>query len=64
MELLSYNQEPGNIDFLTIAKKTFLICKREKGLFDDKVLVKYYNFSHFSVIKEEKEAFCRGISVL
>ena len=38
------------------------MCKREKGLSDDKILAKYYNFSHFSVIKEEKEAFCRGVS--
>ena len=51
------------IDFLTTGK-TLFICKREKGLSDDKILAKYYNFSHFSVIKEEKEAFRRGVSVL
>ena len=60
---MSYNLEQRNIDFLTIGK-TFLMCKREKGLSDDKILAKYYNFSHVSVIKEEKEAFCRGVSVL
>ena len=60
---MSYNREQGMIDFLTTGK-TLFICKREKGLSDDKILAKYYNFSHFSVIKEEKEAFCRGVSVL
>ena len=62
-ELLSYNREQGNIDFLTTGK-TFLMCKREKGLSDAKILAKYYDFSHFSVIKEEKEAFRRGVPVL
>ena len=38
------------------------MCKREKGISDDKILAKCYNFSHFWVIKEEKEAFCRGVS--
>ena len=33
----------GNIDFLT----TLLMCKREKGLSDDKILAKYYSFYHF-----------------
>ena len=61
MELLRYNREQGNINSLTTGK-TFLMCKREKGLSDDKILAKY--LSHFSVIKEEKEAFCRGVSVL
>ena len=51
------------IDFLATGK-TLSICKREKRLSVDKILAKYYNFSHFSVIKEEKEAFCRGVSVL
>ena len=29
-------------------EKPFLMCNREKGLSDDKILSKYYNFSHFS----------------
>ena len=36
--------------------------KREKGLSDDKILAKYYNFSpFFGHRKEEKEAVCRGV---
>ena len=62
-ELLGYKRDLGSVDFLTTGK-TFLMCKRGKGLSDDKILAKYYNFSHFSVIKEEKEAVCRGVSVL
>ena len=46
--MLCYNWEQGNIDFLTTGK-TFLMCKKEKGLSDNKMLVKYYNFSHFLV---------------
>ena len=61
--MLSLNREQVNIDF-QITGKTFLMCKREKGLSDDKILAKYYNFSPFLVIKEDKEAFCRGVSVL
>ena len=34
---MSYNGEQGNIDFLTIGK-SFLMCKRKKGLSDDKIL--------------------------
>ena len=44
---MRYNREQGNIDFLTTGKT--LMCKREKGLSDNKILAKYYNFSHFSV---------------
>ena len=40
-------REQGNIDCLAIGK-TFLMCNREKGLSDDKMLAKYYNFPHFS----------------
>ena len=46
--MLCYNWEQGNTDFLTTGK-TFLMCKKEKGLSDNKMLVKYYNFSHFLV---------------
>ena len=42
---MSYNREQGNIDFLTIGK-TFLMCKREKGLPDDKVLQFLSFFGH------------------
>ena len=45
---MRYNREQGNIDFLTMGK-TFLLRKRENGLSDDKILAKYYNYSHFSV---------------
>ena len=62
---MSYNRDQGNFDFLTMGK-TFVMCKREKGLSDDKILAKYYNFSHFwgpdlgtnQIVGNSEEYFC------